>query len=105
MPRIRLLKKRGKAPAESELPTPKLKVRSLPKPPPPIPIYPLRFREIFKKKIWGGPGLHKVLGKKCAGKIGESLELAHFGRDVSVVANGKLKGRSLAGLYPNNRRP
>ena len=104
MPRIKFLKKRGKQPAEFELPTPKPKTRALPKPPPPIPIYPMRFMEIFKKKIWGGAGLRKVLGKKCSGKIGESLELAHFGRDVSVVANGKLKGRSLADLYPDYRR-
>lgn len=104
MPRVKLLKKRGKAPPEPELPTPKVRTRSIPKPPPPIPIYPLRFQEIFKKKIWGGDGLRKVLKKKCAGKIGESLELSYLGRDVSVIANGKLKGKSLAELYPAYRR-
>ena len=34
----------------------------------PPPVYPLRFKEIYKEKIWGGPELAKVMGKKGAGK-------------------------------------
>ena len=32
------------------------------------PLYPLRFKEIYKDKIWGGPELAKVMGKKGASK-------------------------------------
>jgi mannose-6-phosphate isomerase len=64
----------------------------------------MRFEEIFVKRIWGGPGLRKVLHKKCSGPIGESWEIAQIGKAVSRVANGKLKGRSLAELYPIYRR-
>src|ERR1041384_5579172 len=43
----------------------------------PPPLYPLRFKEIFKDKIWGGPELAKVAGKKGAGRrCGESWEIA-----------------------------
>jgi mannose-6-phosphate isomerase len=59
------------------------------------PLYPLRFKEIFKDKIWGGPELAKALGKKGAGKkCGESWELSQREKNVSVVVNGPYKGKT-----------
>src|SRR6185436_9657290 len=50
------------------------RIPAMPERPPPA--YPLRFKEIYKDKIWGGPELAKVLGKKGAGrKCGESWEI------------------------------
>jgi mannose-6-phosphate isomerase len=71
----------------------------------PFPLYPLRFKEIYKDKIWGGPELAKVVGKKGAGRrCGESWELAQRGKDTSVVASGPLKGWSLDKLLELHRR-
>ncbi|MBI2932410.1 MAG: class I mannose-6-phosphate isomerase [Planctomycetes bacterium] len=62
-------------------------------------LHPLRFREIFKEKIWGGPELKRVMGKKGAGaRTGESWEIAHRGKDTSVVAEGPFKGWTLEKL-------
>lgn len=104
MPRIKEVHAGGRAKIRAaKLVVPPVKTRARPKPPPPIVLYPMRFEEIYKKKIWGGDGLRKVLGKKAPPRTGESWEVAQMGRDVSVVANGKLKGRSLADLYATYR--
>lgn len=59
-------------------------------------LYPLKFEPIFKPVIWGG-------NKICAFKnisadnrpIGESWEISDIEGSVSIVENGKLKGKSL----------
>jgi mannose-6-phosphate isomerase len=69
------------------------------------PLYPLRFKEIYKDKIWGGPELAKVLGKKGATRrTGESWEVAHRGRDTSVVANGPYRGWSVDKLFEAHKK-
>ncbi|RKR09250.1 mannose-6-phosphate isomerase type 1 [Flavobacterium sp. 90] len=61
--------------------------------------YPLQFEPILKERIWGGEKLETVLNKPIVSKItGESWELSTVEGDVSVVANGKLKGKSLTEL-------
>ncbi len=71
----------------------------------PPPLYPLRFKEIYKDKVWGGPELGKVLGKKGAGRrTGESWEISHREKDLSVCANGPYKGWSLDKLLAGYRR-
>ncbi|WP_337968741.1 mannose-6-phosphate isomerase [uncultured Flavobacterium sp.] len=61
--------------------------------------YPLQFEPILKERIWGGEKLNTVLNKPIVSKItGESWELSTVEGDVSVVANGKLKGKSLTEL-------
>jgi len=71
----------------------------------PFPLYPLRFREIYKEKIWGGPELAKILGKKGAGRrVGESWEISHRDKELSVCVNGPCKGWSLDKLLSNCRR-
>ncbi len=68
-------------------------------------IYPLKFRPIYKQRIWGGQKLREVFDKDLpAGeKIGESWELADLPEDKSVIANGELAGHTLQsaiGKYP-----
>ena len=58
--------------------------------------YPIKFRPILKKRIWGGDKLVNVLNKKSQKRnIGESWELSDVEGDTSFVVNGKLKGKSL----------
>jgi mannose-6-phosphate isomerase len=104
VPRIKVLKKAARRAPVENIVVPRVRTRALPKPPPAIPIYPMRFNEIYKRKIWGGDGLRRILRKRAPPKTGESWELAQMGKDVSVVANGKLKGRSLADLYATYRK-
>lgn len=64
------------------------------------PLYPLRFRTIFKDKIWGGQKIHTVLGKDFAPlpNCGETWEISGVDGNVSIVAEGPLAGRSLKEL-------
>lgn len=58
--------------------------------------YALRFQPIFKERLWGGQKLRTVLHKPITqGHIGESWELSDVEGDVSVIANGILKGKNL----------
>jgi len=61
-------------------------------------LYPLKFKPIVKDKIWGGPRLRDVLGKKASDKAGESWEISCVEGDVSEVENGYLKGNNLMDL-------
>jgi mannose-6-phosphate isomerase len=64
-----------------------------------IKFYPLQFEPILKERIWGGEKLRTILNKPIASKItGESWELSTVEGDVSVVANGELKGKSLTAI-------
>ena len=61
--------------------------------------YPIKFEPILKEKIWGGEKLAALLNKKSdKNNIGESWEISGVHKDVSIVANGKLKGQSLENL-------
>lgn len=66
-------------------------------------IYPLKFNEIFKEKIWGGRRLESFLGKKLPKdkSIGESWELVDHREDISVVRNGKYRDDNLKSLIKN----
>jgi len=59
--------------------------------------YPLKFRPIYKQRIWGGQKLKQFFGKNIAvdEKIGESWELADLPNDKSIIANGSLAGRNI----------
>jgi mannose-6-phosphate isomerase len=64
-----------------------------------INLYPLQFDPILKERIWGGEKLKTVLNKPITSKItGESWELSTVEGDVSIVANGILKGKSLKAI-------
>lgn len=61
--------------------------------------YPIKFHPILKEKIWGGTKLITKLHKKSALKnVGESWELSDVEDNISVVANGKLSGKTLREL-------
>lgn len=62
-------------------------------------LYPLQFDPILKERIWGGTKLKTYLNKPITSDItGESWEISTVENDVSVVANGDLKGKSLNDL-------
>lgn len=60
--------------------------------------YPLKFKPIYKQRIWGGRKLGEVFNKEIppSEKIGESWELADLPEDKSIIANGDLAGKTLA---------
>ena len=67
--------------------------------------YPLKFRPIYKQRIWGGQKLRELFGKDIptGEKIGESWELADLPNDKSVISNGELAGQTLGSViekYP-----
>jgi len=63
-------------------------------------VYPLRFKPIYKPKIWGGRNLERIFGRRLppGEKIGESWELADLAEGVSLVANGPAAGARLTEL-------
>lgn len=61
--------------------------------------YPIKFVPILKERIWGGEKLMNTFQKKSTkSNIGESWEISDVKGDVSIVANGSLKGKSLKEL-------
>jgi len=64
-------------------------------------LYPLKFYEILKPKIWGGRALEAIVGKRLpeGRQIGESWELVDHFDDVSVVRNGLLEGQGLREIW------
>lgn len=64
-------------------------------------LYPLKFDNLFKERIWGGRNLQTYLDKPLPpgdDPIGESWEISDHRSDSSVVANGVYKGRNLSQL-------
>jgi mannose-6-phosphate isomerase len=64
------------------------------------PLYPLKFKTIYKDKIWGGQKIKSYLHKDFGNlpNCGETWEISGVKSDVSIVANGALQGESLAAL-------
>lgn len=63
-------------------------------------LYPLKFKPIFKEKIWGGQKIKTILNKNF-GKLsncGESWEISAIQKNISKVNNGILKGNDLQEL-------
>lgn len=60
-------------------------------------LYPLKFEPIYKEKIWGGNKIRTHLNKDYGtlSNCGESWEISGVKGDLSVVASGELKGKSL----------
>jgi mannose-6-phosphate isomerase len=63
-------------------------------------LYPLKFKTIYKDKIWGGQKIKTYLHKDFGAlpNCGETWEISGVKSDVSVVADGELAGESLADL-------
>jgi len=51
-------------------------------------LYPLKFKAIYKEKVWGGTKLRTVLGKDFGDlpNCGESWEISGVPGDISIVA-------------------
>ena len=68
-------------------------------------MYPIKFKPILKERLWGGTKLKTLFNKPIESDItGESWEVSGVPGDISVVANGALKGKSLQeliNLYPS----
>lgn len=62
-------------------------------------LYPLKFKPILKKKIWGGNKLGNLLNKEEAeNQCGESWEISASEEDISIVSEGFLEGNDLNDL-------
>jgi len=63
-------------------------------------LYPLKFKPVFKEKIWGGNKLNTILGKNLPQnkKIGESWEISGVKDNISIVLNGPLAENNLEEL-------
>ena len=68
-------------------------------------MYPLKFKPIYKEKIWGGRSLARKFARELpAGPIGESWELSSYGDDISIITNGDYAGLSLLELIAQKRQ-
>lgn len=66
-------------------------------------LYPMTFKPILKKIIWGGSDICPFKGITPVEEgIGESWELSHVEGNYSVVANGDLEGKMLDELIRTN---
>ncbi|MBI4649614.1 MAG: class I mannose-6-phosphate isomerase [Bacteroidia bacterium] len=63
-------------------------------------LYPLKFKPIFKDKIWGGQKIRTILGKDFSPlpNCGESWEISGVQGNISKVSNGFLKGNTMQEL-------
>lgn len=62
-------------------------------------LYPLKFKPIYKQKIWGGDKLKQVFGRQLPdNNIGESWEVAAHPNGTSHIINGIYQGESLISL-------
>src|SRR4051812_40916345 len=65
---------------------------------------PLRFNPIFKSAIWGGRVLADLFpNAPTEGPIGEAWVLSDQGENVSVIADGPLRGTTLRELLRDRR--
>lgn len=64
-------------------------------------LYPLTFAPVLKDYMWGGRNLETILGRDLPAEkdIAESWEIAAHPNGDVTVANGRLKGTSLAKLF------
>lgn len=65
-----------------------------------IRLYPLKFKPIFKEKIWGGHKINAILGQDFGDlpNCGESWLISAYDGDISEVDGGALEGKSLTEL-------
>lgn len=63
-------------------------------------LYPLKFKTIFKDKIWGGQKIKTVLNKDIGDlpNCGETWEISGVEGNISVVGEGGLNGKNLQEL-------
>ncbi len=66
-------------------------------------LYPLKFKTIFKDKIWGGQKIREILGKDFSplSNCGETWEISGVKGNMSEVNGGPLGGMALKDLIDN----
>ena len=65
-------------------------------------MYPIKFQNIYFKKIWGGRDLESFRSNLPEGDIGESWDVACHENGTGVVANGRFKGISFDKLIESH---
>lgn len=65
-------------------------------------MYPIKFENLYYKKIWGGRDLESFRSNLPEGDIGESWDVACHENGTSIVANGRFKGTSFDKLIESN---
>ena len=68
-------------------------------------LYPLKFRTLYKDKIWGGQKIRTVLGKDFGDlpNCGETWEISGVQDNLSVVREGEMAGCDLASMIDHYR--
>lgn len=68
--------------------------------------HPIKFKPIFKEKIWGGQKLKTVLSKDIPkdAAIGESWELSGYGSDLSTIFDKDLGTITIQQLLESNQK-
>lgn len=68
-------------------------------------LYPLKFETIFKDKIWGGQKIRTILNKDFGDlpNCGETWEISGVPGNISIVKEGRLRGRDLKSLLAEYR--
>ena len=56
-------------------------------------MYPIKFKNIYYEKIWGGRDLEDFRNNLPNGEIGESWDIACHPSGTGIVENGELKGK------------
>lgn len=69
-------------------------------------LYPLKFKTIFKEKIWGGTKIRDILGKDFSPlkNCGETWEISGVKGNLTPVAEGPLVGQTLPELIENYKQ-
>src|SRR6186713_3096471 len=67
-------------------------------------LYPFTFTPHFKERVWGGRNIERLYSKPLPPNqvIGESWEMTDRPEGVSVIANGRLAGKTLRWLMENH---
>lgn len=61
-------------------------------------MYPIKFKDLYYEKIWGGDYFKSIRSNVPSGKIGESWDIACHKNGMSIVQNGRDKGLTLEEL-------
>jgi len=68
-------------------------------------LYPIKFKDIYKKKIWAGNMARSVLGRAyLKKKVGEIWKISVAPRNMSIINNGAYKGIPLIRILEKWRR-
>lgn len=65
-------------------------------------LYPLKFKPVYKEKIWGGEKIKSYFNKNISGSsIGESWEISAHPHGISTVLDGPLAEKKLTDIFSN----